>query len=72
MNYKTETATHTRNENDFFKRMRASICKHCPACNIARKSPESMIGKVLHHPFHSKNCPMWKAYEEVYHADEKK
>jgi hypothetical protein len=20
----------------------------------------------LHHPFHSKNCPMWKAYEELF------
>lgn len=49
-----------------FKNIRASICKHCPACNHARKSPESIVGKILHHPVHSKHCPIWKAYQEVY------
>ena len=49
-----------------FKRMRASVCKHCPACNHARKSPESIVGKILHHPLHSEHCPIWKAYKEIY------
>lgn len=49
-----------------FKKMRASICKYCPACMHARKNPESVVGRLLHHPAHSKNCPMWKAYEQVY------
>jgi len=49
-----------------FKKIRASICKYCPACMHARKDPESVVGRLLHHPMHSKNCPMWKAYEQVY------
>lgn len=49
-----------------FKKIRAHVCKHCPACTHARNNPESIIGRILHHPFHSKNCPMWKAYEELF------
>ncbi len=49
-----------------FKKMKARICKHCPACNQARKNPESIVGKILHHPFHAERCPVWKAYQEVY------
>ena len=49
-----------------FKKFRASICKHCPACNRARENPESLTGRILHHRFHSAHCPVWKAYEEVY------
>jgi hypothetical protein len=56
----------TKTEVGLFKRMKASVCKHCPACNHARRKPESIIGRVLHHPFHSKHCPVWKAYQEVY------
>ncbi len=49
-----------------FKRMRATFCHHCPLCSHARKSPDSMIGKILHHRYHADNCPMWKAEKEVY------
>jgi len=56
----------TRSNVGLFKRMRALVCKHCPACNHARKSPESIVGKILHHPFHAEHCPIWKAYKEVY------
>ena len=49
-----------------FKRIRAKICKHCPACKHARKKPESRVGRILHHPLHSSNCPAWKAYNELY------
>ena len=36
-----------------YKRVRAAICKHCPACKQARKNPASIVGKFLHHPWHS-------------------
>ncbi len=49
-----------------FKRLKASICKHCPACNHARENPESIVGRILHHPFHSGHCPIWKAYADMY------
>ena len=49
-----------------YKRVRAAICKHCPACKQARKNPASIVGKFLHHPWHSTHCPVWKAYNEVY------
>jgi hypothetical protein len=54
------------NRISVFKKVRATICKHCPACNQARKKPDSMVGKLLHHPWHSNHCPVWKAYNEVY------
>ena len=49
-----------------FEKVQAVICKHCPFCIAARKSPHSMVGRMLHHPLHSDNCPMWKAYQQVY------
>ena len=49
-----------------FKKVRAVICKHCPMCSAARRSPQSVIGRLLHHPIHSNNCPMWTAYQQVY------
>jgi len=49
-----------------FKKVRAVICKHCPICAAARKSPHSVVGRLLHHPIHSDNCPMWTAYRQVY------
>ena len=64
--------THTFGAGDaaqkhgIFKKLRANVCKHCPLCKIARTSPESLPGKILHHPVHSKNCPAWKAYNEIY------
>jgi hypothetical protein len=63
-----KTAKNTENNISNFKKIKAVICKHCPACNYARKNPESIIGKILHHPFHSNHCPIWKAYEELYGA----
>lgn len=56
----------TKSNVGLLKRMKASVCKHCPACNHARKSPDSLVGEILHHPFHSEHCPIWKAYKEVY------
>lgn len=52
-----------------FKKVRATICKHCPACKQARKNPDSVVGKILHHSWHSNHCPVWKAYNEVYGED---
>jgi hypothetical protein len=49
-----------------FTKIRAVICKHCPVCAAARKSPHSVIGRLLHHPVHADNCPMWTAYRQVY------
>ena len=49
-----------------FKKARAVICRHCPVCNAARRSPNSFIGRLLHHPVHSEHCPMWTAYQQVY------
>jgi hypothetical protein len=49
-----------------FKKIRARICHNCPACNHARKNPESRIGKILHHRHHADNCPLWNAEKEVY------
>ena len=48
------------------KKFRATLCHHCPFCRHARKSPESTIGKILHHKYHAENCPLWKAEKEVY------
>ena len=53
-----------------FKKARAVICKHCPMCNAARNSPQSIVGRLLHHPMHSDNCPMWTAYRQVYEERE--
>ena len=50
----------------FFKNVRAKICHHCPFCSYGRKNPDSIVGKILHHKFHSDRCPMWKAEQEVY------
>ncbi len=49
-----------------FTKVSAAICKYCPACIVARKSPHSMVGRLLHHPMHSDNCPMWTAYQKVH------
>jgi hypothetical protein len=49
-----------------FKKLRATICNHCPICNHARKNPDSTIGKILHHRYHADHCPLWKACEDVY------
>jgi hypothetical protein len=49
-----------------FKKIRATLCHHCPFCNHARRNPDSAIGKILHHKYHADNCPLWKAEKEVY------
>jgi hypothetical protein len=49
-----------------FTKVRAVICKHCPVCIAARKAPHSLVGRLLHHPIHAGNCPMWTAYRQVY------
>jgi hypothetical protein len=55
-----------KQETSSFKRLRAKICEHCPLCIHARKSPDSTIGKILHHRFHADHCPLWTAYRDVY------
>jgi len=50
----------------FSKKIMASVCHHCPFCNHARKNPNSIIGKILHHKFHADHCPFWKAEIAVY------
>lgn len=62
----TKTIDSSEGEIGFFKKTRATMCKHCPICSRARQSPGSLIGKIMHHPFHTRHCPMWKAYEDVY------
>ena len=52
------------------KKAQAAICKHCPLCRQASKNPASLIGRLLHHPLHSRNCPVWIAYQEVYGSTE--
>jgi hypothetical protein len=49
-----------------FKKSRAVICHYCPFCMYARKRQDSFVGKILHHPNHADNCPMWNAEKEVY------
>jgi hypothetical protein len=49
-----------------FKRLRAKICEHCPFCIHARKSPDSTIGRILHHRIHADHCPLWTAHRDVY------
>ena len=44
----------------------AFFCHHCPACAYARKRPDSLLGKLLHHPLHADHCPFWKAEKEKY------
>ena len=53
-----------------FKKARAVVCKYCPLCYAARNSPQSIVGRLLHHPMHSDNCPMWTAYRQVYEERE--
>lgn len=47
------------------EKLKASICHNCPLCRHARSHPESFIGKIVHGK-HAKDCPMWKAEEEVF------
>ncbi len=55
-----------KEEIGIFKKMQATMCHHCPLCSHARKKPDSVIGKIMHHKAHSDNCPLWNAEKEVY------
>jgi len=52
-----------------FKKMRATVCHHCPLCCHARKNPHSRIGRIFH-KYHADHCPMWQAEKEVYRKGE--
>ena len=65
MSMNEKRQSETQRPSGRFEKVRAVICKYCPACIAARKSPHSMVGRLLHHPLHSDNCPMWKAYQQV-------
>jgi hypothetical protein len=47
------------------KRLLASWNKICPGCNLARKYPQSFIGKIIRTHW-EKGCPSHKAYIELY------
>jgi hypothetical protein len=42
-----------------------AICRHCPMCVHARAHPDSLLGRILHHPLHADRCPFWKAEKRV-------
>jgi hypothetical protein len=44
----------------------AWMCHRCPLCRYGREHPESLIGRVLHHPLHADHCPFWKAERTAY------
>ena len=48
------------------KEFMASVCHYCPLCRYGRKNPDSFIGRMLHHPYHSERCPFWRAEKERY------
>ena len=50
----------------FPQKMMAAVCHHCPFCRAARKNPNSIIGKILHHKMHADHCPFWKAEIAAY------
>lgn len=49
----------------FKKRMLASWNRVCPGCTLARKYPDSFIGKKVRAHWES-GCPSHKAYVELY------
>jgi len=50
----------------FLKRSRAFLCHHCPVCRYGRRRPDSLLGRMLHHPLHAEHCPLWRAEREIY------
>ena len=50
----------------FLKRAAAGLCHNCPLCRYGRRSPRSLVGRILHHRFHADHCPFWKAEKEAY------
>ena len=51
------------------KKALATWSKVCPGCNIARKYPESFVGKKVRDHW-EKGCISHDAYVEIYGADE--
>ena len=51
------------------KKLMAAWNKICPGCNVARKYPDSFIGKKVRAHW-EQGCPCHEAYIEVYGADE--
>ena len=51
------------------KKLLAGWNKICPGCNIARKYPDSLIGKQVRNHW-EKGCISHDAYVEVYGSDE--
>jgi len=51
------------------KKVLAGWNKVCPGCNIARKYPDSLIGKKVRSHW-ERGCVAHNAYVEVYGADE--
>jgi len=47
------------------KRLMASWNRICPGCNIARKYPDSAIGKMVRAHW-EKGCPCHDAYVELF------
>jgi hypothetical protein len=47
------------------KRLLANWNRICPGCNLARKYPQSFIGKMVRKHW-EKGCPSHKAYVELY------
>ena len=43
--------------------------KVCPGCNLARRYPESFIGKTVRNHW-ERGCPSHDAYVEIYGVDE--
>jgi hypothetical protein len=50
------------------KKLMAARCKHCPLCRFARANPETLVGKAV--AFHGRFCPFWRAYQQVYAAEQ--
>jgi rubrerythrin len=46
------------------KRFLAFLCRVCPACNVARRFPDSNFAKGLAKA--EQNCPACRAYKEIY------
>ncbi|MFC1734578.1 hypothetical protein ACFL1X_00570 [Candidatus Hydrogenedentota bacterium] len=46
-----------------------SHCASCKVCQYAQKKPETFIGRIWR--WHSKWCPMWKAYQKELAEGEK-
>lgn len=52
------------------RRILAAVCHACPACRYGRGHPDSLLGRLLHHPLHADRCPLWRAERAVYGSEE--